>query len=68
MEWHQRNIPQKSYLGLREVELNLMMAEACGATNCTMMGGGQSYQKYDEGAWSYHKELYKVNFYLYGNR
>ena len=26
-----------SYLGLREVEQNLMMTEACGATNCTMM-------------------------------
>ena len=28
---------QNSYLGLREVEQNLMMTEACGATNCTMM-------------------------------
>ena len=29
-----------SYLGLREVELNLMMTEAYGATNCTMMEVG----------------------------
>ena len=48
MEWHQRNIVQKtlkvSYLGVTEVELNLMMTEACGATNCTMMevGGATS--------------------------
>ena len=28
---------RNSYLGLREVEQNLMMTEACGATNCTMM-------------------------------
>ena len=28
---------QNSYLGLREVEQNLMMTEACGATDCTMM-------------------------------
>ena len=28
---------QNSYSGLREVEQNLMMTEACGATNCTMM-------------------------------
>ena len=31
---------QISYLGLREVEQNLMMMEACGATNCTMMEVG----------------------------
>ena len=31
---------QNSYLGLREVEQNLMMTEACGATNCTMMEVG----------------------------
>ena len=28
------------YLELREVEQNLMMTEACGATNCTMMEVG----------------------------
>ena len=28
---------QNSYLGLREMEQNLMMTEACGVTNCTMM-------------------------------
>ena len=35
---------QNSYLGLREVEQNLMMTEACGATNSTMreVGGGIS--------------------------
>ena len=31
---------RNSYLGLREVEQNLMMTEACGATNCTMMKVG----------------------------
>ena len=31
---------QHSYLGLREMEQNLMMAEACGAINCTMMEVG----------------------------
>ena len=31
-----------SYLGLREVEQNLMMTEACGATNCTMMEVGEA--------------------------
>ena len=31
---------QNSYLGLREVKQNLMMTEACGATNCTMMEVG----------------------------
>ena len=30
-------IRRNSYLGLREVEENLMMTEACGATNSTMM-------------------------------
>ena len=30
------------YLGLREVEQNLMMTEACGATNCTMMEVGEA--------------------------
>ena len=35
---------QNSYIGLREAELNLMMTEACGATNFTMMkvGGATS--------------------------
>ena len=33
---------RNSYLGLREVEQNLMMAEACGATNCTMMEEGEA--------------------------
>ena len=33
---------QNSYLGLREVEQNLMMTEACGATNCTMMEVGEA--------------------------
>ena len=28
---------RNSCLGLREMEQNLMMTEACGATNCTMM-------------------------------
>ena len=28
---------RNSYFGLREVEQNLMMTEACGATNCTMI-------------------------------
>ena len=31
---------QNSYLGLREVEQNLMMTEACSANNCTMMKVG----------------------------
>ena len=31
---------QNSYLGLREVEQNITMTEACGATNCTMMEVG----------------------------
>ena len=31
---------RNSYLGLKEVEQNLMMTEACGATNCTMMEVG----------------------------
>ena len=31
---------RNSYLGLREVEQNLMMTEACGATNYTMMEVG----------------------------
>ena len=31
---------QNSYLGLREVEQNLMMTEACGATNHTIMEVG----------------------------
>ena len=31
---------RNSNLGLREVEQNLMMTEACGATNCTMMEVG----------------------------
>ena len=29
-------------MGLREAELNLMMTEACGATNCTMMEVGRA--------------------------
>ena len=35
---------RNSYLGLREVEQNLMMTEACGATNRTMIevGGATS--------------------------
>ena len=35
---------RNSYVGLREVEQNLMMTEACGATNCTMteVGGAIS--------------------------
>ena len=33
---------RNSYLGLREVEQNLMMTEACGATNCTMMEVGKA--------------------------
>ena len=31
---------RNSYLGSREVEQNLIMTEACGATNCTMMEVG----------------------------
>ena len=31
---------RNSNLGLREVEQNLMMTEACGATNCTMVEVG----------------------------
>ena len=31
-----------SYIRLREAELNLMMIEACGATNCTMMDVGRA--------------------------
>ena len=31
---------RNSYLGLREVEQNLMMTEACCVTNCTMMEVG----------------------------
>ena len=31
---------RNSYLGLKEVEQNLMMTEACGATNCTMVEVG----------------------------
>ena len=31
---------RNSYLGLREVEQNLKMAEACDATSCTMMEVG----------------------------
>ena len=31
---------QNSYLGLKEAEQNLMMKEAYGATNCTMMEVG----------------------------
>ena len=33
---------RNSYLGLREVEQNLMTTEACGATNCTMMEVGRA--------------------------
>ena len=34
---------RNSYLGLREVEQNLMMTEAsAGATNCTMMEVGEA--------------------------
>ena len=33
---------RNSYLGLREVEQDLMMTEACGATNCTMMEVGKA--------------------------
>ena len=33
---------RNSYLGLREVEQNLMMTEACGATNCTRMEVGEA--------------------------
>ena len=31
---------RNSYLGLREVEQNLMLTEASGATNCTMIEVG----------------------------
>ena len=31
-----------SYLGLNEVNQNLMMTEACGATNCTMLEVGEA--------------------------
>ena len=33
---------RNSYLGLKEVEQNLMMTEACGATNCTMVEVGRA--------------------------
>ena len=33
---------RNSYLGLREIEQNLMMTEASGATNCTMMEVGEA--------------------------
>ena len=33
---------QNSYIGLREVELNLTMTEVCGATNFTMMEVGRA--------------------------
>ena len=33
---------RNSYIGLREVELNLMMTEGCGATNCIMMEVGRA--------------------------
>ena len=33
---------RNSYLRLREVEQNLMMTEACGSTNCTMMEVGEA--------------------------
>ena len=33
---------RNSYLGLREVEQNLMMSEACGATNFTMKEVGRA--------------------------
>ena len=33
---------RNSYLGLREVEQDLMMTDACGATNCTMMEVGKA--------------------------
>ena len=33
---------RNSYSGLREVEQNLMMTEACGGTNCTMMEVGKA--------------------------
>ena len=33
---------RNSYLGLREVEQNLMMTEACRPTNCTMMEVGEA--------------------------
>ena len=33
---------RNSYLRLREVEQNLMMTEACGATNYTMMEVGET--------------------------
>ena len=38
---------RNSYFGLREMEQNLMMTKACGATNCTMMevGGAISSMK-----------------------
>ena len=36
---------RNSYLGLREVEQNLMMTEACGATNCTMMEVGGAIRR-----------------------
>ena len=35
---------RNSYLGLREVEQNLMMTEACGAYQLYNGGGGRNYQ------------------------
>ena len=36
---------RNSYLGLREVEQNLMMTEASGATNFTMMEVGEAISR-----------------------
>ena len=33
---------QSSFLGLREAELNVMMTEVCGATNCIMTEVGRA--------------------------
>ena len=44
---------RNSYLGLKEVEQNLTMTEACGATKCTVMEVGGAISSNDEDVWSY---------------
>ena len=55
---------RNSYIGLREAELNLMMTEACGATNCTMMDVGRatSSTMNVRGATKVIRGIYKVIF------
>ena len=60
-----------SYLGLREVYQNLMMTEACAATNCTMMevgGAISSMMKLCEATKSSLSKGVRLFNYVYGNR